>query len=144
MTASFDQFIDENTTLPSWQYTGMTMTFLKRITPVLSKAVAAFHAPLVTAVTYDVSASGDGMSLSEALELAQPGATIYLAAGIYDEAVVSYRNGEVDDPITIEGSNDSIINGDYSSRCVLITHSFITLRVSPYTDLLFFKSMYSS
>ena len=85
---------------------------------------------LANAVTYDVSATSDGMSLTEALELAQPGDTIHLADGIYDEAVVSCRDGEVDNPITIEGSSGAIINGDYSSRCVLINHSFITLRVS--------------
>lgn len=93
--------------------------------------VLAFYAPIATAVTYDVSASGDsGMGLPEALELAQPGDSIYLADGIYDTALVSYRDGEVDNPITIEGSSDAIINGDYSSRSVLINHSFINLRVS--------------
>lgn len=94
--------------------------------------VLAFYAPITTtAVTYDVSASGDnGMGLSQALELAQPGDTIYLADGIYDTALVSYRDGEFGDPITIEGSSDAIINGGYSSRAVLINHSFITLRVS--------------
>ena len=105
------------------------MITLKRITSFLS-VVVAFHATPTTAVTYDVSATSDGMSLTEALELAQPGDSIYLADGTYDEAVVSYRDGEVDNPITIEGSSGAIINGDYSSRCILINHSFITLRVS--------------
>lgn len=80
--------------------------------------VVAFLGSLTKAVTYDVSASIDGMGLTEALELAQPGDTIYLADGTYDDAVVSYRDGEVDNPIIIEGSSDAIITGDYSSRCV--------------------------
>lgn len=110
----------------------MATAFLKRITPLMSIAVAAFFNTLVTAVTFDVSASGEGMGLSDTLVLAQPGDTIYLTDDIYDEAVVNYRNGGADNPISFEGSSDALVNGDYSSRYVLITHSFIWARRNGY------------
>ena len=105
------------------------MSNMRRST-LLKFIVVAIHELLATSVTYDVSASGNDMGLTEALEMAEPGDTVHLADGIYDIALVSYRDGEEDDPITIEGSREAVINGAHSSRSVLINHSFITLRVS--------------
>ncbi|CAN0385323.1 unnamed protein product, partial [Ascophyllum nodosum] len=68
------------------------------------------------------------MGLSEALELAEPGDTIFLADGTYDTAIVSYRDGKEGQPITIQGGNDVVIKGNYRSRSVLINHSFISLK----------------
>ena len=102
-----------------------------RINPILPlmAVVLGVLLPLAAvAVTFDVSSSGD--DLSEALERARPGDTIFLADGTYDTAIVSYRDGEDGQPITLEGGPDAVIKGNYRSRSVLINHSFISLRVS--------------
>ena len=104
---------------------------LQRISLPTLLLVGAILAPNADAVTYSVSASEDGMDLTEALKKAGPGDKISLEDGIYDTALESYTDGEKDNPIIIEGSRDAIINGDNgNSRSVLINHSFITLRVS--------------
>ena len=93
--------------------------------------LSAFHCLLhgASAVTYDVSASGGGLDLAEAMALAEAGDIVSLADGTYDAAIVSHRDGEEGSPITVEGGPGAIINGDYNSRSVLIKHSFITLKV---------------
>ena len=83
-------------------------------------------------MTYDVSASGGGLDLSEAMSLAEAGDIVSLADGTYDAAVVSHRDGKKGSPITVEGGPGAVIKGDYSSRSVLIKHSFITLKVCGY------------
>ena len=98
--------------------------------------VAAVLIPLTAvAVTYDVSDDGAAMSLSEALELAEPGDTIFLADATYDTAIVSYRDSEEGQPITLEGGPNAVIKGNFKSRSVLINHSFISLRVSQSTKV---------
>ena len=97
-------------------------------------SVAVLASVGTSATTYDVSPSDDGMGLSEALELAEPGDTIFLADGTYDTAIVSYRDGKEGQPITIQGGNDVVIKGNYRSRSVLINHSFISLKVSRLTQ----------
>ena len=96
--------------------------------------LSAFHCLLhgASAVTYDVSASGGGLDLSEAMSLAEAGDIVSLADGTYDAAVVSHRDGKKGSPITVEGGPGAVIKGDYSSRSVLIKHSFITLKVCGY------------
>ncbi|CAM9939140.1 unnamed protein product [Ectocarpus sp. 6 AP-2014] len=84
--------------------------------------------PSARAVTYDASADGDGFDLYEAMDLAQAGDTVNLQDGTYDSALVSVRDGEFGSPITVSGGPGAIIKGSYSSRSVLITHSFITLK----------------
>ena len=104
---------------------------LQRISLPTLLLVGAILAPKADAVTYSVSASEDGMDLTEALKKAGPGDKISLEDGIYDTALESYTDGEKGNPITIKGSRDAIINGDNGdSRSVLINHSYITLRVS--------------
>ena len=91
--------------------------------------------PGVTAKTFDVTASGDGdYDLSEAMDLAEPGDTVSLADGTYDQAIVSSRDGESGNPITVVGGRDAIINGAFNHRNVWITHSFITLEVSGFVE----------
>ena len=94
--------------------------------------VVAVLVPLaVVAVTFDVSSSGDGMGLYEALKLAEAGDTISLADGKYDTAIVSYRDGKEGQPITLKSGPDAvIIGGNDDSRSVQINHSFISLLVS--------------
>ena len=82
-----------------------------------------------TATTYKVYASGGDLTLDEAMSLAGAGDTVSLADGTYDEAIVSKRDGEEGSPITVKGGRGAIINGDYSSKNVRITHSYVTLEV---------------
>lgn len=90
------------------------------------------------AVTYKVhSDRGSGSEsgaydLGEAMALAKPGDTVSLADGRYDRALVTKADGEDGNPITIEGGEKAVINGDFSSRSVLVQHSHITLKVSQY------------
>ncbi|CAB1103337.1 unnamed protein product [Ectocarpus sp. CCAP 1310/34] len=86
--------------------------------------------PSAFAVTYNVSADGDGFDLYEAMDLAQAGDTVNLQNGTYDSALVSVRDGEFGSPITVTGGPGAIIKGSSSSRSVLIAHSFITLKMS--------------
>lgn len=80
------------------------------------------------------------MSLTDALEMGQPGDdTVYLTDGIYVEAVESFRDGNFDYPIIIEGNRHAIINGDSGWRSIVITHPFITLKVTQ-KQLVFFVS----
>lgn len=96
--------------------------------------IALHHALLgAFAATYDVSASGNGLDLSEAMNLAQAGDTVSLADGTYDVPIVSQRDGDQDSPITVVGGSGAIIMGDFESRNVLIRHSFITLKVGATT-----------
>ncbi|CAM9864734.1 unnamed protein product [Ectocarpus sp. 4 AP-2014] len=84
--------------------------------------------PSAFAVTYNVSADGDGFDLYEAMDLAQAGDTVNLHNGTYDSALVSVRDGEFGSPITVAGGLGAVIKGSSSSRSVFITHSFITLK----------------
>lgn len=85
--------------------------------------------PLARGETYNVVASGDGLDLSDAMAVAEAGDTVSLADGTYDGAIVSTKDGTADAPITVTGGRGAIIKGDYDSRSVLVTHSFITLKV---------------
>ncbi|CBJ32750.1 FirrV-1-B30 precursor [Ectocarpus siliculosus] len=59
--------------------------------------------PSAFAVTYNVSADGDGIDLYEAMDLAEAGDTVNLQNGTYDSALVSVRDGEFGSPITVAG-----------------------------------------
>ncbi|CAB1118084.1 unnamed protein product [Ectocarpus sp. CCAP 1310/34] len=102
------------------------------VSPLLRNALLLLllllHSPSARAVTFDASADGDGFDLYEAMDLAQAGDTVNLQDGTYDSALVSVRGGEFGSPITVSGGPGAIIKGSYSSRSVLITHSFITLK----------------
>ncbi|CAM9617951.1 unnamed protein product [Ectocarpus sp. 12 AP-2014] len=100
------------------------------VSPLLRSALLLLLllSPSAIAVTYDVSADGDGFDLYEAMDLAEAGDTVHLLDGIYNSAVVSVRDGEFGSPITVAGGPGAIIKGSYGLRSVLITHSFITLK----------------
>lgn len=101
------------------------LLLLPLLLPLLS-VTPSVHA----ATVYDVSADGSsGLDLYEAMDLAEAGDTVSLADGTYDQAVVSVRDGASGSPITVVGGPGAIINGDYSSRSVFISHSFITIQV---------------
>ncbi len=86
-------------------------------------------APDSNAATYEVSAGGDStLTLSEAMELAEAGDTVFLEDGIYEDALETVRDGETDNPIVVEGGPNAILNG-IKSPSVFVTHSFIELKV---------------
>lgn len=70
-------------------------------------------------------------TLKRALELVEPGETIKLASGIYQEAVETARAGRADAHITIEplpGAAPIIDGQDFKRNAPRIVHSFYTLR----------------
>ena len=68
-------------------------------------------------------------SIQDAIETAKPGDTVVLADGLYEQDIVSVRDGSPDNRITITGSRKAIVNGkkDGASRMIQINHSYITL-----------------
>lgn len=100
--------------------------------------VFTFSVVMADMAEYYVSPTGrdsnDGLSpetavstLQHALELAQPGDVIHLAAGEYYQDVVSVRNGNANAPITITGPKDAIIRGGGNGRIFEINHDYLTL-----------------
>jgi hypothetical protein len=88
--------------------------------------------------TYYVSPAGSDLNdgttagaalktIQKALDLAQPGDTVSLAAGVYMEDVVSRRDGAANAPIVIEGQAGSVVKGGGGHRIVQINHDYITL-----------------
>src|SRR5262245_32873126 len=67
------------------------------------------------------------LQIQRAVDLAQPGDVIVLAAGVYRQDVVSRRSGSPDAPITIRGSTTAVVQGAGSDRVIEINHSYITL-----------------
>lgn len=54
---------------------------------------------------------GGSMTIQQALDQAQPGDTIKLAAGVYAERIRFPRSGEFGKPITVEGEDGAVIDG---------------------------------
>lgn len=88
--------------------------------------------------TYHVAPKGDdgngGLSkdaplgsIQAALELAQPGDRVLLAAGRYLEDLVSVRSGTKQQPITVEGPDDAVVQGAGGARVFEINHDYIRL-----------------
>jgi hypothetical protein len=67
-------------------------------------------------------------SIQAALERAEPGDTIRVAAGDYRPRVVTVRAGKPGAPIALVGSPGARITGDGSGRQIEIRHDYITLR----------------
>lgn len=68
-------------------------------------------------------------TVTEGLDRAQPGETIRLQPGEYRESVFTVRDGEPDNPITIEGPADAVIRPDSETYSVVtIRHQHIHLR----------------
>src|SRR6266508_1842739 len=106
--------------------------------------LVALIAPFATrsmsasAANYYVSSTGndtnDGRSagapfesIHKAVDLAQPGAVITLAPGIYLQDVHSTRDGAADAPIAITGPANAIVKGGGGARIIEINHDNITL-----------------
>ncbi|CAM9145891.1 unnamed protein product, partial [Laminaria digitata] len=83
---------------------------------------------------YAVSADGNPMSLTEALDMAGAGDTITLADGLYREPIVTMNAGTEGNPLVIKGGRGAVISafsGDrmlmWDQKVVDIRHSWITL-----------------
>src|SRR4051812_16141992 len=98
----------------------------------------ATRAMRAATISYYVSPAGndsnDGRSagaafktIQKAIDLAQPGAVIRLAPGIYLQDVRSARDGISGTPITLTGPADAVVKGGGGARIVEINHDNITL-----------------
>jgi hypothetical protein len=67
-------------------------------------------------------------TINGALDKAQPGDTILLAAGTYAETVKTVRNGTAGNPITIDGQNVATV------QTILISHEYTTLKNTTYSQ----------
>lgn len=110
----------------------ISLPYRHQLVSLLLVLVLVLQPPSARAIVYNVSASGTGLDLYEAMDLAEAGDTVSLADGTYDGAIVSTRDGTKDNPITVVGGADAIINGEFGDRSVHITHSFMTLKVGRY------------
>ena len=63
------------------------------------------------------------------MKLAGPGDIIELEDGIYKDALESVTDGEEDNPITVTGGREAVIEST-SSPSVLVAHSHVHLVVS--------------
>lgn len=88
--------------------------------------------------TYYVSPNGDDINSGEsadnpfktiqkAVNLANAGDKIKLAEGIYQEDVITKRNGRADNPIVITGPKTAVLTGSKKSRVIEINHDYIHL-----------------
>jgi hypothetical protein len=67
-------------------------------------------------------------TIQKALHQAQPGDTIFLAPGAYEESITTEQAGQPDAPITIIGPAAAILRGDGDhSTAFLIKHDYYTL-----------------
>ena len=81
----------------------------------------------VKAEVYAVSPDGSPYSIEEAMDLAGPGDTVTLADGVYTAPIVTTKDGEEGNPITIEGGTGAIISGESDDKVVTVLHSWISL-----------------
>lgn len=116
------------TTSAAASRTSSSAFFLVPAILVITLLVAATDAAILS-VTPDGGANGSPYDLTAAMGLAGPGDTVSLADGVYDRAIVTVTDGKQGSPIVIEGSRNAVIQGDFSSRSVLVQHSWITLQV---------------
>lgn len=67
-------------------------------------------------------------TIQHALQVVQPGDTVYLAAGDYREEVSTQRDGEPNAPITLLGPTAAVLHGvGKTSIAFLVNHSYYTL-----------------
>ncbi|MFN8568726.1 MAG: right-handed parallel beta-helix repeat-containing protein [Kouleothrix sp.] len=118
-----------------------TLVFAAALSALLLVALAiplATHLTRAAGTHYYVGPAGsdanDGLSatrplktIQRALELAQPGTIIELAAGRYAQDVRSVRAGSAADPIVLRGPADAVLIGAGAARIVEINHNNITL-----------------
>lgn len=96
-------------------------------------------------VFVDASAAGGGRgtaddplpSVQEAVELAEPGETIRVRPGTYDERLTTVRDGAPGEPITITGPPEAVLRGNRDAYGVVrIHHSHVHLTGLTVTGLL--------
>lgn len=68
-----------------------------------------------------------GDSIQKAIDGAQPGDTVHLSDGVHNEDMVTVRDGEKGNPITIKGSRKAIVHGGGNSRVFQVFHDYITI-----------------
>jgi hypothetical protein len=73
------------------------------------------------------SAGAPLKTIQKAIDLAQPGAVITLAPGVYLQDVHSARAGAAGTPITLTGPAEAIVKGAGGARIIEINHDNITL-----------------
>lgn len=77
----------------------------------------------------DGSQNGPVETVTEGLQRAQPGETVRLRPGEYNEAIFTVRDGQPDDPITIEGPEDAVIRPPPETySAVTVRHHHVHLR----------------
>ena len=104
-------------------------------TPARAAGTAYFVSPSGADTNNGTSAAAPFRTIQKALDLAQPGTTITLAAGTYREAVATKVAGTAGAPITIKGpETGKAAGGRYKAtvyspagRVVSINHSYYTL-----------------
>ncbi|CAM9155831.1 unnamed protein product [Ectocarpus sp. 12 AP-2014] len=85
-------------------------------------------AALLSLSSAEVLTVAPGESIQAAIDLAQPGDTIELEKGMYNEELVSSRDGEEGKPITITGSRDAVLSGTgKTGRLFEINHFYWTV-----------------
>lgn len=108
------------------------------MTGLLVRAAAQRLTEHTGGITYYVSPSGNDAhngtspdtplkTIQLALDRAQPGNTISLAAGIYQQDFTSRRDGMPDAPITITGLTNAVVQGTGRTYIAEIQHDYITL-----------------
>lgn len=66
-------------------------------------------------------------SIQDALSKAQPGDTIFLEPGLYNQSFDTVRHGTKEKPITLKGNKHSIVIGDGRHRVIQVFHDNIHL-----------------
>src|SRR3990167_7562787 len=66
-------------------------------------------------------------TIQKAVDIAQPGESVYLLPGVYRQDVISKRSGFIDRPITIKGTKEAIVKGGGKARIFEINHDYISL-----------------
>lgn len=67
-------------------------------------------------------------TIQKAVDMATAGDTIFLAAGVYMQDVLSKKDGTEEKPITVTGPKEAIVKGAKSARIIEIHHDYITLK----------------
>ncbi len=95
--------------------------------PAAASSVSYYVSPTGNDANSGTTASSPFKTIQKAIDLAQPGAVINLAAGTYLQDLVSRRNGSATAPITITGPSNAVIKGGGNARIIEINHDYITL-----------------
>jgi Bacterial Ig domain/Protein of unknown function (DUF1565)/Fibronectin type III domain len=112
---------------------GLAVVVLTGITGLWAAANAAGTAYFVNPTGSDTnagtSAAAPFKTIQKALNLAAPGTTITLAAGVYQESIVTKTAGTASSPITIKGPGDrtQAVVKNNKGYVVSVNHSYYTL-----------------